>query len=446
LYLNYGLLDLATILHEAGYQARMLQGNSDEPSATVMKAMTTRLMEGPAPVLLSVPSALALPWARGFCSAVRETLPEKLIVVGGRWVAQTDAEWLRVQLPDCNLVVFGTAEDRILQILDRQLWSSIPGTSQSTRIEPFDSTPRRVDYSLLDGYLRHWPSIEISRGCGRGCAFCVEAKVPLGKPKSPVDTAREMAFHEDTYQCNPMRFYFEASQFCPGAEWIREFVGAYVSTGLRSEWRCETRADCLPRRDLEALASVGLKVLDIGLESASPRQLLAMRKCRDPAQYLGRASDLLRGAHELGIQNKVNIMLYPGEDDDTVRETIDWLEEHRPFIKGLSTGSLIVYRGRNGGLLAHIKKYGGALVDETALDREGACPLHLSADYDHAKALEVARRLSKSFMDADAYYDLKSFCYFRRDLSRSEFHNIVQTIPSDAVSFRQPGEDFGLSV
>jgi len=42
LYLNYGLLDLATILHEAGYQARMLQGNSDEPSATVMKAMTTR--------------------------------------------------------------------------------------------------------------------------------------------------------------------------------------------------------------------------------------------------------------------------------------------------------------------------------------------------------------------------------------------------------------------
>jgi len=31
-----------------------------------------------------------------------------------------------------------------------------------------------------------------------------------------------MAFHEDTYQCNPMRFYFEASQFCPGAEWIRE--------------------------------------------------------------------------------------------------------------------------------------------------------------------------------------------------------------------------------
>jgi len=31
---------------------------------------------------------------------------------------------------------------------------------------------------------------------------------------------------------------------------------------------------------------------------------------------------------------------------------------------------LIVYRGRNGGLLAHIKKYGGALVDETALDEK----------------------------------------------------------------------------
>jgi len=118
----------------------------------------------------------------------------------------------------------------------------------------------------------------------------------------------------------------------PG-ECDREFVGAYVSTGFGLNGDVKRGLTVSPKETLRH-SQAGPESFDIGLESASPRQLLAMRKCRDPAQYLGRASDLLRGAHELGIQNKVNIMLYPGEDDDTVRETIDWLERAQALYQG----------------------------------------------------------------------------------------------------------------
>jgi len=35
-----------------------------------------------------------------------------------------------------------------------------------------------------------------------------------------------------------------------------------------------------------ALAQAGLKVIDLGLETASPSQILAMGKSRDPDRYL----------------------------------------------------------------------------------------------------------------------------------------------------------------
>ena len=67
-------------------------------------------LESPFPILLSIPSSYAIEWSRVVCRRIKQLKPDALIVVGGRWVTADDGAWVRHQIPDVDLVIFGTAE------------------------------------------------------------------------------------------------------------------------------------------------------------------------------------------------------------------------------------------------------------------------------------------------------------------------------------------------
>jgi hypothetical protein len=62
--------------------------------------------------------------------------------------------------------------------------------------------------------------------------------------------------------------------------------------------------------------------------------------------------------------------------------------------------------------------------------------IHLSHEFD-AKSAEVASlELSRRYMDADAYFNLKSFSYYPRDYTRQDFNRDLAASGASQLPFR----------
>lgn len=207
------------------------------------------------------------------------------------------------------------------------------------------------------------------------------------------------------------------------------------------QWRCETRVDAMSELTVEHLAKSGMKVIDLGLETASQIQIRRMNKAREPDRYLTRASQLLKACHANGVWVKANILVYAGETHHTFDETWEWLDRHSQLIKGVSVGPVVAYGPAPvaRGLLAELVDLGASIVDSSSADRTGITAIHPSREIDAAQAEELSIRLSKHLMSADDYFALKSFSYYPRDYVRADFDRDVETIDSSRAPFRVEG-------
>lgn len=440
LYLNYGLLGLATILFRKGFETTLRHGNYSNPSEFLKGLLNDGLDKTTFPIFLSLPSCFAIPWAAEFCAQLKMIAPQRKIIVGGRWVVGRDGAWIRSMLPGVDLVVYGTAESRIEKLLKFDVWSHVHDTDISSlliKTEPDTGNPTAgYELQVMPDYLQYHPSIEVSRGCGMGCSFCAEASEALSGIKNPTHIIEEIAECKFRYNESEFHPYFEASFFRPNSSWVQAFSKNYHQMQLDTKWRCETRVDSISINVIRDLAQAGLKVIDLGLESASEIQLMRMQKTKNPKAYLRRASNFITRCYEEGIWVKVNILLYAGESCDTIRDTQEWLFQHKKFIKGVSAWPLLVYRSAgHSGYISELNSYGARPVNGDDIDRLGYCNMHLSSEISQDIALSKARELSRSIMTAKDYYDLKSFSYFPRQLTYEEFCLASQSVPTDSLPF-----------
>jgi len=443
LYLNYGLLGLASIIDEAGYSAQVVHGRFTHPEDLIDDLETSGLLRTTQPIMLSLPSSFCLEWADLFSRGIKQRFPKSAIVAGGRWVLGPHASWAEARLPAVDLFVYGTAEGRILQLLQGQSsWHGMPSSSGSrdrTPEPPLQNLPK-LNYLLMKDFKEYHPSLEMSRGCGFSCSFCVERDVKLEAMRDPESTAAELSRYANLYGSASIHPYFEASYFRPTRPWIEAFRDVYCSSGLDIQWRCETRVDTWPPSDITKLAAAGLRVIDLGLESGSPTQLMAMGKTRNPGRYLKKAGELLEACHDAGVWAKVNILLYAGETRSSIEETTLWLDHYRQCIKGLSVSPLIMYRSDADPdqYLHELLSLGARPVEEGSLRREGYGLMHLSKEMTHDDAVEASLELSRMFMSSRDYFDLKSFSYFPRSLSWEDFNRIAAATASDTLPFSRP--------
>lgn len=426
-YLNYGLLSLATILQEEGWGPVVIHGHFLAPEAVLNTAKSQGLTDESTAMLLSIPSFYAVGWSREFMALVKSEFPRIRFIVGGRWVIDDHPERLKTLLPDSDVIVPGLAEGKIADLLRNRpaLSRGLSGTGAMR-----GSTCSSLDYRLL--YERHLfqPSIEISRGCGMGCSFCQERSEPLERLKAPEQLVAELA---RTLLCDelvPMTPYFEASMFVPTQGWLHGFRSALERQDMAVRWRSEGRVDNIRPELVPAMAAAGLTILDLGLESASPVQLSRMHKTKTPARYLEKASDLLQACGRYGVKVKINILLYPGENEDTIAETLTWLEARRDLICGVSVGPVIVFGWPESvkGYMQELRDIGASWHSSPC---EGVTHMNLSPSLSHEQALQTSRAISRKFMTAESYYFLKSFSYFGRDYRYPQFLNDAAIIQSD---------------
>lgn len=418
LYLNYGLLGLASIAKRAGFNPILLHGNFSSPDDFINDCITLGIGHTKKPVFISMPSFYALSWLKEFTEKLKSQFPSIHLILGGRWVIDGQSELLHKELPDIGTIIDGLGENAITEILNIN-----------------DNQPSYpcLDYTILHRRHLYQAAIEVSRGCGRGCSFCQERNEKLLPPKDPkiiIHEAKNILLHDNL---NKMNIYFEASLFQPNAAWTNKLIEQQNNNSCFFEWRAESRVDTLRPEIIPLPAKSGLKVLDLGLESASPVQLERMEKSNRPKEYLGRASDLLYALYESGVHVKINILLFAGENKSTILETCNWLDAHKKLIKGVSVGPVIAF-GWDDNKKDFIKQLSSFGADAIPAKHIGITHLNLSKEITYRDSLRISKEISKSFMTADDYYYLKSFSYFPRDYTYIDFMNDVDK-ENDDYSF-----------
>ena len=428
LYLNYGALSLATTLQLAGHYAALHHGEHRDPEELFQHLQETGRLPSIYPLMLSIPSFYALPWAQMFCRLVKAYYPKCRIVVGGRWVVGPDPDWLRGKLPEADVLAPGLSEGVIEQLL----------TESPVLMRVAVPTPGfTLNHLLVDGYRRYQPSVEASRGCGMGCHFFEERDIKVEKLSDAAGIAASMALVREQYGSSDIHPYLQSSMFMPTARWAAALAAETARLGLDIAWRTETRVDAMTPETLAALAEAGLRVIDLGLETASPRQILAMQKSPNPDRYLRRAADLLDACRAHGVLAKVNVLLYAGETSDTLAETTAWLDERVDAVAGVSVGPVVAYAPPK---TADVLIKGWSLLGARPVDPEGAAStgistMHLSEEFSAPAAEDASLKLARRYMDGDAYFALKSFSYYPRDYLRADFDRDVAASDPSMLPF-----------
>jgi hypothetical protein len=432
-YLNYGLLSLAN--SAAVQKGLVFHGHFDSPSETIQNIATAVDVTARTICLLSYPSFLSLNWAIEFVDKALEKFSDIKFVLGGRWVVDGNFDLIKRRLPSVDAVFEGIGEGKISKFLDEKL--SFKYERDTRAREVFEETQLSyLDYTKLSDPLAFVPSFERSRGCGAGCMFCAEAAVKLTKLKPPALLCEEIAQYIEAIPSGPRRFYLETSNFTPLFDWIQQFIAERNDRGLEDVfWRTESRVDMFSQRNIEGLARAGLKVLDLGLESASPQQLIKMGKTKDPESYLARCARLIRAAADNGIMVKLNVLLYPGEDHGTVSETLGWLDAHHNYIQGVSAFPTVYYglQPSTDPTAEQYRALGASLVEPAISD--GIQNINLSPEIPYPDSEALARQISQRFMTADQYFTLKSFSYFDPRYTRDQFIADIGPTSQEVLTF-----------
>lgn len=424
-YLNYGLLSLATLLREQNIQTIQVQGLFESPERTLQICIEElNFLNSEYPLFLSIPSFYALDWSIEFINLIYQIKPKQKVIIGGRWVVGNTIKNLQNILPPVDQIVTGLGETILPSILSKYDITLIRKVSNHYKL----------NYDLL--YERHLyqPSIEISRGCGMGCAFCQEKDEKLTSLKPVIELVNEMKLLTMQDQFNSITPYFETSMFTPNRKWSIHLKEHLAKEGLNIKWRTEGRIDSISPENIPHLSEAGLTILDLGLESASEKQLISMKKTDNPKLYLERASKLLKKAHEHGIKVKVNVLLYAGETIDTLKETEIWLDKHKKYITGLSVGPITVY-GWDEDVDLYMQELEklGASISHTSI---GIKYLNLSPEINFEDSLNISRELSRKFMTKEDYFFLKSFSYLPRDYKYENFLEDLNSIDNkDDLTF-----------
>jgi len=253
---------------------------------------------------------------------------------------------------DVDVVGIGEGEDTILELLSRARtrdFSDVAGVCFRRGHSVFRTAPRKIARNI-DRFLfpaRHLLPVDEfvmndrmsntnvrmthimpGRGCPFPCRYCASAQTEV-QYRSGDNLRRELVHVMETY--GVQGFAVVGNDFILSKRNVGDICASIQSLGLK--WATLSRVDRVDAELLAAMAAAGCYEIEFGVESGSQRVLNAMDK-RATVDQVRRA---MRLTHEAGIKSKVFLVHgYPGEDMDSVNETIALLDEVGHWIERVS--------------------------------------------------------------------------------------------------------------
>jgi radical SAM PhpK family P-methyltransferase len=198
-------------------------------------------------------------------------------------------------------------------------------TNRSIESNPLEEN--LVDYTLFSSReINQFISTRTAKSCPFSCAFCgfparagaykylgVELVERELNAISDVGTVTSVTFIDDTFNVPKTRF--------------KDILRMMILNNYGFKWNCFYRSDHGDDETIELMAKAGCEGVFLGVESGSDTMLKFMNKTARRADY-SRAISKLRS---VGISTYASIIIgFPGETDETVLQTIDFIEKARP--------------------------------------------------------------------------------------------------------------------
>lgn len=306
-------------------------------------------------------------WIRSLLPDLRAVLPEVRIWLGGPEVSFHSAGILRDN-PEAELVMTGEGEETFAQLLsflvdNREEMAShcgylpekagqLPGIVFKTLSGTVIETPRRpvmdmdrlpfsygsMDMKALEHRIIYYES---SRGCPFSCSYCLSSIDRQVRFRSLDRVKEELSFFlkAGVPQVKFVDRTFNSRKDHAMAIW--QFIRDH-DNGV-TNFHFEIAADLLDQEELELLASMrpGLVQLEIGVQSANPDTLAAIRR-RTDLQKIGAAAAVINRGRNVH-QHLDLIAGLPYEDLASFRRSFDQVYAMEP--EQLQLGFLKVLKG-----------------------------------------------------------------------------------------------------
>lgn len=192
----------------------------------------------------------------------------------------------------------------------------------------------------LSEYKERVLPISTGRGCIFRCAFCAESvSWQRYRYRSAKNIFAEMEYQLKIYP-GIKGFFFNDSLINGNISMLEELCDYIIERGIKISWggqgaiRKEMNAGLL-----EKMKRAGFSHVSYGLENGSPRILKLMRK----GFNLNIAEEVIRNTGSLGVYTTVNIVIgFPGETEDDIFTTADFLKRNIDFINDVYFHSLVI--------------------------------------------------------------------------------------------------------
>jgi radical SAM superfamily enzyme YgiQ (UPF0313 family) len=284
----------------------------------------------------------------------KERLPKLLVVVGGPEV-QRDNEWV-LQHPGADLCVIGEGEQTFAEILRASieavtkgrspvaarglLFSAIPGLAFRDDVGNCILTPERqalndlsgVPSPYLLGYLDVEPGgmlmVEVSRWCPYSCSFCLYGRnmgPKLGSRYFSLERVLAEIAWGKRRGVTSVHFIEANLNLVPLFKDLMTAL-ADINADKQLALYAELRGEHLKEETVEALAQAGLKVAEVGLQTANVTALKAALRRTDLAKWAAGTRRLY--AHGVEVLLDVIVGL-PQDDADGIMQTLSFIEQEQ---------------------------------------------------------------------------------------------------------------------
>lgn len=333
------------------YLAANVEGNHQISVLNMVKG-DERIEPGADIYGVSIHSVSTYGEAKKVIDKIRRQEKETLIVVGGAFPTSTSMAEFTLRNTPTDIVVRSEGEITFSEIVQGRPYQEVDGVSYTREgivhhnppqrlIEDLDTIKFPARYLLPreqivhEGKVHHSDrpatTIFATRGCPWSCNYCQkDIWTRKWRSRSPENIKEEIGQMKQEYGIEWFRF--PDDNITVNRDWFLQFC--QVLKGAQVEWTFLSRSDTIDLEMLKAAKDSGCQEIFFGFESGSQRMLELMGR-RNTVEQNAKA---IRMCRQVGIKSCAYMMFgFPGENRESVRETMAFLKDVGPDKARLST-------------------------------------------------------------------------------------------------------------